>query len=226
MTQYFLTLLLLLLPLQHKSVSSEPLPEGFVYVQEFIPDIACDIRYAGNHNFTGRPVKGYEAATPVLSLPAAKALKKVQQELKKKGLALKIFDAYRPQRAVDSFVAWARIIGDTLTKQEFYPEVPKSKLFERGYIATRSGHSRGSTVDLTLIDRTTGRELDMGGPYDFFGEISHHNTTHINPQQKENRLLLKKAMSKYGFRPYSEEWWHYTLRNEPYPDTYFNFVVK
>lgn len=226
MVQYFLSLLLLLFPPQHKTISSEPLPEGFVYVQEIIPNITCDIRYAGNHNFTGRPVQGYEAATPVLSLSAAKALKNVQQELKKKGLGLKIFDAYRPQRAVNSFVEWARLPGDTLAKQEFYPEIPKSELFERGYIATRSGHSRGSTVDLTLIDLETGKELDMGGPYDFFGEISHHNTTHINRQQKENRNLLKKVMRKYGFRPYSEEWWHYTLRNEPYPDTYFDFVVK
>ena len=226
MIHYFLTLFLMLLPLQKDSSSTETLPEGFVYVQEMIPDIACDIRYAGKHNFTGRPVDGYVSATPVLSIPAAKALKKVQQELRKKGLALKIFDAYRPQRAVDSFVKWAQIPGDTLTKSEFYPEVSKNKLFDRGYIATRSGHSRGSTVDLTLIDLETGQELDMGGPYDFFGEVSHHNTTHVNPQQRENRLLLKKVMSKYGFRPYSEEWWHYTLRNEPYPNTYFDFVVK
>ncbi|MFZ0490146.1 MAG: M15 family metallopeptidase [Salegentibacter sp.] len=226
MIHYFLTFFLLLLPLQKNSFSSVNLPEGFVFVQQMIPDIACDIRYAGHHNFTGRPVAGYEAATPILSAPAAKALKKVQRELRKKNLALKIFDAYRPQRAVDNFMKWARIAGDTLTKSEFYPEVPKSELFARGYIATKSGHSRGSTVDLTLIDLETGKELDMGGPYDFFGEISHHNTSHISQQQKENRNLLKKAMSKYGFRPYSEEWWHYTLRKEPYPNTYFNFVVK
>lgn len=202
------------------------LPEGFVYVKEVIPGIQLEIRYAGSHNFTGRPVKGYEKPTAILSKPAAEALKKIQADLMEKGYCLKIYDAYRPQQAVDSFVEWAKVPGDTLTKQEFYPELAKNRLFGLGYIASRSGHSRGSTIDLTIVDAETLQDIDMGGPYDFFGSISHHNTTGLSPKQKSNRDLLKNTMMKYGFRPYSEEWWHYTLRNEPYPNTYFNFKIK
>lgn len=202
------------------------LPKGFIHVKEAIPSIQLEIRYAGSHNFTGRPVKGYEKPTAILSKPAAEALKKVQEDLMEKGYCLKIYDAYRPQQAVDSFVEWARVPGDTLTKQEFYPELPKDRLFQLGYIASRSGHSRGSTIDLTIVDAETLENVDMGGPYDFFGNISHHNTMGLSPKQKANRELLKNTMMKYGFRPYSEEWWHYTLRKEPYPNTYFNFKVR
>jgi len=202
------------------------LPGGFVYLNDIIPDIQIELRYLGSNNFTGKPVPGYEAEKIILTREAALALQKIQQKLENDGYCLKIFDAYRPQRAVNSFIEWARIAEDTLTKAEFYPEKKKSNLFNLGYIATRSGHSRGSTVDLTIIDAESLEEVDMGGSYDFFGERSHHNFMNITERQKANRLYLKSIMSTYGFRPYSEEWWHYTLRNEPYPDTYFNFTIK
>lgn len=208
------------------SFAQTKLPEGFVYVKEKIPDVVLEMRYAGNNNFIGKPVAGYNKPVAILSKPAAEALFLVQQELKNEGYCLKIFDAYRPQQAVNDFIAWARDPGDTLMKQEFYPDVDKRNLFNYGYISTRSGHSRGSTVDLTLIDANTGKEVDMGGSYDFFGELSHHNSPEINAEQKRNRELLKNTMAKYGFYPYMQEWWHYTFRPEPYPDTYFNFPVE
>jgi len=202
------------------------LPEGFVYVKELVPDIALDIRYAGPHNFVGKPIRGYKQPRAILSKPTAEALHEVQQELENVGYCLKIFDAYRPQRAVNHFMEWAKIENDTLMKREFYPDTDKKNLFDLGYIATKSGHSRGGTVDLTLIDANTGEELNMGGTYDFFGEISHHDTSQITSAQKQKRELLRMTMSKHGFRSYPQEWWHYTLRMEPYPDTYFDFKVK
>lgn len=202
------------------------LPEAFVYLHQIIPGIELDIRYAGENNFLGKPVNGYNRPVAILSRPAAEALIKVQHELMEQGLCLKIFDAYRPQMAVDHFVVWARDPSDTLAKQEFYPDVPKSELFQRGYIASKSGHSRGSTVDLTIINAETGKELDMGSSYDFFGIISHHDSGQITAEQKTNRTLLKNLMSKHGFHPYPEEWWHYTLRGEAYPETYFEFPVE
>ncbi|WBL25067.1 M15 family metallopeptidase [Zunongwangia sp. HGR-M22] len=205
---------------------SQNLPEGFVYLSEVIPDIESELRYLENHNFTGRPVPGYESNKIILSSQAAKALEKVQQELENEGYCLKIFDAYRPQRAVDSFIAWSKKAEDTLNKSEFYPNKRKMNLFSLGYIATKSGHSRGSTVDLTIIDANTLEEIDMGGNFDFFGERSHHNFEDLNKNQRQNREYLKSIMSKYGFRHYSEEWWHYTFRNEPFPETYFNFIIK
>lgn len=205
---------------------ADSLPEGFVYIDAEIPGVVYEIRYAGSNNFMGRPVKGYEREQAILSKPAAKALAKVQEALIKKDFMLKIFDAYRPQRAVNHFIEWARDPGDTLTKQQFYPDVSKRNLFELGYIASRSGHSRGSTIDLTIIHAETCEEVDMGSTYDFFGEISHQDTSEITEEQKRNRELLKDIMRKYGFRPYSEEWWHYTFTPEPYPDTYFDFPVK
>ncbi|MDT0676616.1 M15 family metallopeptidase [Autumnicola musiva] len=202
------------------------LPENFVYVEKAVPGIMQEIRYAGKHNFTGRTVQSYNAPVAILTKAAAKALCKVQEELLNEGYCLKIFDAYRPQSAVNNFVEWAKNEEDTVAKNVYYPEVKKSKLFQKGYIASRSGHSRGSTVDLTIVDADTGEELDMGSPYDFFGSISHHNSNKPSKKQQANRELLKNVMNKYGFRPYSEEWWHYTLRNEPYPDTYFDFPVE
>ena len=207
-------------------LSYSQLPEGFIYVSELIPDLKIELRYFGNNNFTGKPVPGYEAEKIILSKEAAIALQKVQRELENDGYCLKIFDAYRPQRAVNSFIKWARKPEDTLTKAQFYPEKKKSNLFNLGYIATKSGHSRGSTVDLTIIDAKTLKEIDMGGTYDYFGERSHHNFNEITTIQKANREYLKNIMSKYGFRSYSEEWWHYTLRREPYPETYFDFTIK
>lgn len=163
------------------------LKDGFSYVKNVIPTIETDIRYFGSHNFTGRPVVGYEAPVAILSTKATLALKNVQKELTEKGLGLKVFDGYRPQRAVTSFEIWAKDINDTIAKKEFYPEIDKRDLFVLKYIASKSGHTRGSTIDLTLINLKTKEELDMGGPFDLFGTISHHNTTEITSEQKQNR---------------------------------------
>lgn len=201
-------------------------PEGFVELKEVIPDIIYDIRYAGSNNFIGKPINGYQKPVAILSEPAAKALFKVQQDLKSKGYQLKVFDAYRSQGAVDHFVKWAANPDDTLMKKEFYPDVHKKDLFRLGYIAEKSGHSRGSTIDLSLVKISTQQELDMGSPYDFFGEISHHDTPFISAEQEANRAILKGAMLARGFAPYLKEWWHYTLEKEPYPDTYFDFIVR
>lgn len=205
---------------------TQEIPAGFTYIDEVIPDIIYEIRYAGHNNFVGKSISGYQNPQAILSKPAAKALAKVQEELIQKDYMLKVFDAYRPQRAVNHFMEWARDSDDTLMKKEFYPAVAKKDLFQLGYIATKSGHSRGSTVDLTLIRISDCKEVDMGGSYDFFGEISHHNSSQITPQQKANRELLRLSMRKNGFRSYSKEWWHYTYDREPYPDTYFDFPVQ
>jgi len=202
------------------------LPDGFVYLNKVAPTIQQELRYFSTHNFIGKPIDGYIKNTVIVSLPTAKALKKAQEEFKKLGYVLKVFDAYRPQQAVNHFVRWARKLTDTLKKREFYPDVKKSQLFKKGYIASKSGHSRGSTVDVTLIDLKTNKELDMGSNYDFFGEASHINYSKINETQKANRSLLQRVMKKNGFISYQYEWWHFTLRNEPYPNTYFNFKVQ
>lgn len=202
------------------------LPEGFVYLDEIIPDLMVEMRYAGTNNFLGVPVTGYKKPKAILTEPAALALQKVQEELKNSGFCLKIFDAYRPQRAVDHFVKWSRDATDTLKKKEFYPYLQKNQLFRLGYIATKSGHTRGSTVDLTMLYADSGEPIDMGGSYDFFGEISHHSSTEVTEEQKENRELLRKTMHKYGFLSYPQEWWHYTFRPEMFPNTYFDFVVE
>ena len=217
--------ILILLSLNMVSAQDITLPTNFVYVEDLIPDIVLDMRYTGENNFLGVPVEGYKKPVAILSRPAALALAKVQIELKDSGYCLKIFDAYRPQRAVDHFISWARNPADTLKKAEFYPEVDKKDLFSLGYISTRSGHSRGSTVDLTIVDYSTGEEVDMGGSYDLFGEVSHHGFSQITPEQKKNRNLLKRVMMKHGFQPYSQEWWHYTYQPEHFPHTYFDFVV-
>ncbi|NGM60660.1 M15 family metallopeptidase [Sphingobacterium sp. SGG-5] len=202
------------------------LPKGFVYIHDVIPNIVYDIRYYSDYNFMGRRVDGYEQPVAILSIPATQALQKVQKELNKNGLGLKIFDAYRPQTAVNHFIRWSRIPTDTLMKSVFYPDLAKPKLFQLGYIASHSGHSRGSTVDLTIINLQTGQDLDMGAPFDFFGEISHHDSRQVTAQQQANRQLLKNIMMRHGFQPYSEEWWHYTLRAEPFPEIYFDFKVR
>ena len=207
-------------------INTSDLPEGFVYIDEVIPEVVYDIRYAGAHNFVGKPIDGYKAERAILSERAARALKNVQKELIQKDYMLKVYDAYRPQRAVNHFMQWAREENDTLMKSEFYPDVEKRHLFQLGYIATRSGHSRGSTLDLTIIHVETCDNVDMGSPYDFFGKISHHNTSKITAAQKKNRELLRLTMRKNGFRSYSEEWWHYTYDAEPFRDTYFDFPVE
>ena len=211
---------------RHSDVRSEGLPSGFIRVTDMVPDVLLDIRYYSAFNFVGTRVDGYLAPLAILSRQAAVALARAAAAAREQGLVLRIFDAYRPQVAVDHFVRWAKDAADEKNKIFFYPDVDKSQLFELHYIAARSGHSRGSTVDLTLVSRVTGVELDMGSSFDFFGEISHHGTPHITREQATNRNLLKSIMENAGFRPYPEEWWHYTLADEPYPDTYFTFLVR
>ena len=206
--------------------TSQELPKGFSYVKDFAPSIQKELRYCSHNNFMGVPVDGYEEPVLITSTKTAIALAKVQKELVKKGLSLKVFDAYRPQTAVNHFVRWARIPDDTLTKKQYYPDVNKRHLFKLGYIATKSGHSRGSSVDLTIVHIATNTELDMGSPYDFFGVISHPDYKNLTKQQKANRYLLRKVMVANGFRPYKNEWWHFTLNNEPFPKTYFDFPIK
>ncbi|WP_299675437.1 M15 family metallopeptidase [uncultured Tenacibaculum sp.] len=205
---------------------TQELPKGFSYIKDIAPSIQQELRYCYTNNFVGTSVEGYEEPILITSTKAALALKKVQDQLIKKGLSLKIFDAYRPQRAVNHFGRWARTPKDTLTKQQFYPKLNKRNLFKLGYISSRSGHSRGSSIDLTIVNLKTNKELDMGGPYDFFGKVSHVFYKNITKKQKENRMLLRNVMLANGFKPYSYEWWHFTLRNEPFPKTYFDFPIK
>ncbi len=200
--------------------------KGFVSVGEEIPDLLLEIRYYSAFNFIGERIDGYEEPVALMTREAAAALKKVSGAVTERGYRLKIYDAYRPQKAVDHFVRWAGDPADTRMKAFFYPETEKADVIPRGYIAEHSGHSRGSTVDLTLFDMKTGRDVDMGGPFDYFGELSHPGFAGISPEQHENRMILRKAMIREGFRPLEEEWWHFTLEGEPYPDTYFTFPVR
>ena len=185
-----------------------------------------ELRYYTSNNFVGKPVDGYHSNRLILTKQTIKALKLIQAELQDQNLCLKIYDGYRPQQAVNHFIRWAKDLNDTINKQVFYPDVKKKDLFKEEYIASRSGHSRGSTVDLTIIDGNTGEPLDMGSPYDFFGQQSWVNYEGITKKQKENRQLLQTVMLKYGFRNYPKEWWHFTLRHEPFPKTYFDFPIK
>ena len=202
------------------------LPEGFVYLDKVIPNIVLEMRYASKNNFTGRVIDGYEAPKCILTRQAAEALKNVQEELNRYSLSLKIFDAYRPQRSVDDFVKWWKDSSDIRMKNEYYPDVPKEQLFREGYISLKSAHSRGSTVDLTIVMLPQNQELSMGGNFDLFGELSNTEYKNVKPFQKVNRLLLKSVMEKHGFINYQMEWWHYTLKNEPFPALYFNFPVR
>ncbi len=207
-------------------VLAQDVPSGFVDLKKAVPSLVLELRYSGENNFIGKPIDGYEARICYISTPAAVALKSVQEKLLPFGFGLKIFDAYRPQRGVNHFVRWAKDLNDTKMKTTYYPDVLKSELFDKGYIAARSGHSRGSTVDLTLIDLATGKELDMGTGFDFFSPISWPTSKEVTSQQRANRLLLRSIMIGQGFRPLEEEWWHFTLANEPYPTTYFDFTVR
>jgi zinc D-Ala-D-Ala dipeptidase len=200
-------------------------PGSFVDAATVLPGLVLDIRYAGGHNFVGRRIDGYEAARCLLTEAAAAALAKVASDLSPRKLAIKVFDCYRPARAVANFVRWARDLDDTAGKAEFYPDVDKRTLFQDGYISSRSGHSRGSTVDLTLA-KDGGVELDMGTPFDFFSPRSWPGAANVSAEAKANRALLAAAMRRRGFRPYDKEWWHFTLAHEPFPDTYFDFPVR
>ena len=198
----------------------------FVLVSEAVPDAILEIRYHSTYNFVGDRIDGYEEPLALLTKEAAAALKEVSDEVIEKGYRLKIYDAYRPQKAVTHFVNWAQDEEDARMKEYFYPELEKDVLFPQGYIAEHSGHSRGSTVDLTLFDMTTRQEVDMGGSFDYFGELSHPDYTGITDEQYANRMILRDAMLAHGFKPLDEEWWHFTLAEEPYPDTYFTFPVN
>ncbi len=202
------------------------LAEGFVYVKTVIPDLDIELRYFTSNNFVGDTIRGYKSNNLILTRQASKALKMVQDELRTQNLCLKVYDGYRPQQAVNHFMEWAKDLNDTVNKQQYYPQVEKRNLFNEGYIASRSGHSRGSTLDLTITDGNTGIPLDMGSPYDFFGEESWVDYDGISKAQKSNRQLLQVVMQKHNFRNYANEWWHFTLRWEPFPDTYFDFEVE
>lgn len=207
-----------------------PAPEpDFVSLAELAPGIELDIRYAGSENFLGAPVDGYEHPVCLLTEPAAAALAAVERDLAAEDLGLRVYDCYRPRRAVAHFARWARDEADERTKAAYYPRVAKGALFAEGYVAERSGHSRGSTVDLTVVARPadgTSEPLDMGTPYDLFDPRSHTDSPEVTEAQRAHRHRLRDAMARRGFRPYPLEWWHFTLAGEPYPDAYFDVPVR
>ena len=201
-------------------------PSGFVLLADYVPGIIQEIRYYSTFNFVGDRINGYEEPVALTTVEAARALISVANELNVKGYRLKIFDAYRPANAVSHFVYWGLEDQDLRMKPYFYPDLEKQELFNQGYIAAKSSHSRGSTVDLTLFDMNAGKDVDMGSPFDFFGEISHPDYKGITEAQYRNRMLLQSAMVRNGFTTIDCEWWHFTLKDEPYPDTYFEFPVS
>jgi D-alanyl-D-alanine dipeptidase len=205
---------------------AERRPPSFVDAASVAPGLLVEMRYATSHNFAGVPIDGYDKPICYLTRPAALALARVVKDLAADGLTLKVYDCYRPARAVAHFVRWARDLRDTRMKAEFYPQVNKSRLFRDGYIAEHSGHSRGSTVDLTLARRADGVAFDMGTPFDFFSPRSWPADRRVSEAAQANRKLLAHAMARRGFRPYDKEWWHFTLRHEPYSQTYFDFPVR
>ena len=202
-----------------------PLPAGFVDLQEVLPGLRIDLRYLSSNNFTGRRVDGYCRNRGIATLAAAQALQRVQARAKAVGLELLLYDAYRPQRAVDAFVAWAADAAETSMRNQYYPRVAKGRLFPEGYIAARSGHSRGSTVDLTLVSSAEGTPLDMGSSFDLFDPLSHTDADNVTARARRNRNFLRELMHAEGFLNLPQEWWHFTLQNEPFPDTYFDFIV-
>ena len=207
--------------------SGEADASGFVMLTDVVPDALLEMRYASTYNFTGDVVDGYEQPVALVTREAARALRRASELAREQGYRLKVWDAYRPQRAVDHFVRWAADVADVRMKGVFYPDVDKTRLFDEGYIARRSSHTRGSTVDLTLMCEATGREADMGGPFDFFGELSHPGYAGaLTAGQRAARRLLADVMAQAGFAPIDSEWWHFTLADEPYPDTYFTFPVR
>ena len=201
-------------------------PSGFVLLADYVPGIVQEIRYYSTYNFIGDRIDGYEEPCALLTVEAARALKAVSGEMNVHGYRLKVFDAYRPACAVRHFVLWGIEDLDLRMKPYFYPDLPKQELFERGYIASKSSHSRGSAVDLTLLDMKTGKELDMGSPFDLFSEVSHPDYKGVTQEQFDNRMLLQEVMVRNGFKPIDCEWWHFSLKDEPYPETYFEFPVS
>lgn len=232
------------------ALDSQALPEGFIYLQDVDPTILQEVRYAGYHNFIGRPIPSYNAPVIIMTEAAAHALKALQAEIKPFNFTLKVYDAYRSQDAVDSFITWAEDVSDQMMKTEFYPLINKRDIFDLGYVAKRSSHTRGSTVDLTIVplpvppqptwkpgdpildgrlpkeQRFADNSIDMGTGFDCLDELSHPLNPSLPPEVRANRLLLASLMNKHGFKGISTEWWHFTLINEPYPDTYFNFPVE
>ena len=198
----------------------------FVLLADIVPGVIQEIRYYSTYNFVGERIDGYEEPCALVTREAARALASVAAEMNAWGYRLKIFDAYRPVTAVKHFMLWGIDDLDLRMKPFFYPDLDKGDLFAQGYIASQSSHSRGSTVDLTLLDMGTGKEVDMGGVFDFFGEVSHPDYRGITDEQYENRMMLRNAMMRNGFEPIDCEWWHFTLRDEPFPNTYFDFPIS
>lgn len=198
----------------------------FVLLSDIVPGIIQEIRYFSTYNFIGDRISGYEEPCAILTREAARAVKEAAAAFMAQGFRIKVFDAYRPASAVRHFLLWGIEDTDIRMKPFFYPELTKPEIFEQGYVASRSSHSRGSAIDLTLLDMESGKEVDMGSPFDFFGDISHPDCRRVTEEQYNNRQNLRNIMMKYGFRPLNCEWWHFTLENEPYPDTYFEFPVS
>lgn len=199
---------------------------GFVLLSDYVPSIIQEIRYYSTYNFIGDRIDGYEEPCALLTIEAARALRSVAGEMNAQGYRLKVFDAYRPTSAVKHFVLWSIEDLDLCMKPYFYPDLDKGELFIKGYIAKQSSHSRGSAVDLTLLDMSTGKEVDMGSPFDLFSEQSHPDYKGVTEEQYYNRMFLQAAMVRNGFEPLDCEWWHFALKNEPYPNVYFDFPVS
>jgi D-alanyl-D-alanine dipeptidase len=200
-------------------------PDDFIDISAEIPGIITDVKYYTGENFVGERIDGYEAPIILLTEKAAKALGKVQKQLMKEGFGLKVFDGYRPKRAVEHFIRWGNQAENGKTKAAFYPDKTRKEIFEGGFIATESSHTRGSTVDLTVVHLGSGKEVDMGGAFDYFSEISYSDYDHLTIEQSKNRVQLRYLMRSEGFEPMQQEWWHFTLSNEPYPETYFDFSI-
>jgi D-alanyl-D-alanine dipeptidase len=219
-----ISLALLLLVAQPALAQEQQRPAAFVDAATVVPDLVVEMRYVTEYNFVGRAIDGYEKPVCLLTRPAARALAEIARDLEPRGLKLKVFDCYRPKRAVAHFLRWAQAINDLKNKSAYYPDLDKRRLFSDGYIAAHSGHSRGSTVDITLVGKAG--ELDMGTPFDFLSPRSNTLNPAIRGEAQKNRLLLLLAMERRGFRAYDKEWWHFTLRGEPFPETYFDFPVR